>query len=152
MYNDLYAAQVEDPDTLVTTQCIQMLEDVKYWTNEKADFWQIDDSCIIQQTTDGYVSVDRKYGNELFTLKTSPSNGRARLQSSFIYVTASLGAEAHLFVKSKDRRIHHSEKVLLSPFTQHFKCISSSLSLQAFTVRNAGHAAGFDETDSLRIY
>ena len=68
--------------------------------------------CIIQQAFDGFVSVERKYGNELFTLKTSPSNGKARLQSSFIYVTASEGNESHLFVKSKDRRIHHSSKVI----------------------------------------
>ena len=67
--------------------------------------------CIIQQAFDGYVTVERKYGSELFTMKTSPSNGKARLQSSFIYITASEGPESHLFVKSKDRRIHHSEKV-----------------------------------------
>ena len=71
--------------------------------------------CIIQQAFDGYVTVERKYGSELFTMKTSPSNGKARLQSSFIYITASEGPESHLFVKSKDRRIHHSEKVCNSP-------------------------------------
>lgn len=91
----------------------QMLENIEYWNTEKANFWQIDDTCIIQQTSDGFVSVERKYGNELFTLKTSPNNGKARLQSSFVYVTASLGAEAHLFVKSKDRRIHYSDKVMM---------------------------------------
>ena len=56
-------------------------------------------------------SVERKLGQELFTMKTSPSNGKARLQSSFLYVTASLGEDSHLFVKSNDRRIHHSRKV-----------------------------------------
>lgn len=110
-----------------------ILENVEYWHTEKAHFWSIDEGgCIIQQAFDGYVTVERKYGSELFTMKTSPSNGKARLQSSFIYITASEGPESHLFVKSKDRRIHHSEK--------------------AFTVRNAGHSAGFDETGSLRIY
>lgn len=111
----------------------EILNNVSYWHTEKAHFWQINEGgIIIQQAFDGFVSVERKYGNELFTLKTSPSNGKARLQSSFIYVTASEGNESHLFVKSKDRRIHHSSK--------------------AFTVRNAGHSAGFDETGSLRIY
>ena len=56
-------------------------------------------------------SVERRLGQELFTMKTSPSNGKARLQSSFLYVTASLGEESHLFIKSNDRRIHHSRKV-----------------------------------------
>ena len=75
-------------------------------------------SIIIVSNLDDYLhdlgvpfSVERKYGNELFSIKTSPTNGKARLESSFIYVTASYGSEAHLFVKSKDRRIHHGDKV-----------------------------------------
>ena len=65
-------------------------------------------------------SVERRLGQELFTMKTSPSNGKARLQSSFLYVTASLGEESHLFIKSNDRRIHHSRKVNLSQCSQIF--------------------------------
>ena len=56
------------------------------------------------------VMVD-KYKSAYVIYEWSPSNGKARLQSSFIYITASEGPESHLFVKSKDRRIHHSEKV-----------------------------------------
>ena len=56
-------------------------------------------------------SVERKYGNELFTLKTSPSNGKTRMSSSFLYTTASIGPDSHLFVKSNNKRIHSSENV-----------------------------------------
>ena len=101
-----------DAPLLAHERSSQTLENVNYWQTEKAHFWQIDEGgCIIQQSFDGYVSVERKYGSELFTLKTSPGNGKARLQSSFIYITASEGSESHLFVKTKDRRIHHSAKV-----------------------------------------
>eukprot|EP00093_Oithona_nana_P004754 04754.XXX_37581_39558_1 [CDS] Oithona nana genome sequencing. len=112
---------------------MQILETVEHWqTKDKTNVWRIDDSCIIQQTDDGYVSVERKYGNELFTLKTSPSNGKTRMSSSFLYTTASIGPDSHLFVKSNNKRIHSSEN--------------------GFVVRNSGHSAGFDETDKLRIY
>ena len=76
-------------------------------------------------------SVERRLGTEQFILKTSPANGKAKLQSSFMYLTASLGNEAHLFVKSHERRLHYSN---------------------AFVVRNGGHSAGFDETGMLRIW
>jgi len=129
---EMYKAGGLNKNLSAVDRSIRMLNEVDYWQSEGADFWRIDDKCIIQQTFDGYVSVERKHGNELFSLKTSPGNGKARLQSSFIYVTASTGNEAHLFVKSKDRRIHHSTK--------------------AFVVRNAGHSAGFDEKGELRIF
>ena len=77
-------------------------------------------------------SVERKIGDEVFVLKSSPNNGKVRLQSSFFYVTASEGEDAHLFIKSNDRRIHHDGGV--------------------FAVRNAGHSAGFDEQGKLKIW
>jgi hypothetical protein len=77
-------------------------------------------------------SVDRKIGKEAFALKSSPNNGRARMQSSFFYATASLGDEAHLFVKSNERRIYHDGGV--------------------FNVRNVGHSAGFDGRGNLKIW
>ena len=50
------------------------------------------------------------------------------LQSSFLYLTASIGEEAHVFIKSNDRRIHYNGT--------------------AFVVRNAGHSAGRRSIDS----
>ena len=47
---------------------------------------------------------------------------------------ASLGEESHLFLRAGDRRLHYSGQ--------------SSV----FTVRNAGHSAGFDEAGVLRIF
>ena len=35
---------------------MQMLENVEHWqTKDKTHVWRIDDSCLIQQTDDGYV-------------------------------------------------------------------------------------------------
>ncbi len=88
--------------------------------------------CIFLGFSYLFFSVERKHGCELFTLKTSPSNGKARMQSSFLYLTASMGEESHIFVKSNDRRLHYNG--------------------HAFVVRNAGHSAGFDESGMLRIW
>ena len=53
---------------------------------------------------------------------------------SLLQVTASLGGESHLFLRSKDRRLHYNG------------------ASGVFTVRNAGHSAGFDEDGELRIF
>ena len=76
--------------------------------------------------------VERLYGDEKFVMKLSPGNGKLRFQSSFVYITASVGEEAHLFVKSNERRIHYNGK--------------------SFVVSNAGHSAGFDEKGLLKIW
>ena len=49
-------------------------------------------------------------------------------------VTASLGDESHMFLRSKDRRLHYNGNT------------------GVFIVRNAGHSAGFDEDGELRIF
>ena len=124
MSADSYATTIE--------KSIRDLEQADYWrTDQDLDCWLIN-NVSIKQTPDGLVSVERKHGNEHFVLKTSPGNGKVRLQSSFLYLTASMGDEAHIFVKSNDRRIHYNGT--------------------AFVVRNAGHSAGFDETGLLRIW
>jgi len=114
-------------------KCVRDLEAAEYWrtSDNELDCWMIN-NISVKQTTDGLVTVERKHGNEVFNLRTSPSNGKVRLQSSFIYLTASMGDEAHIFVKSNDRRIHYNGA--------------------AFVARNAGHSAGFDETGLLRIW
>ena len=57
-----------------------------------------------------------------------------KLNSPFVQMTASLGTESHLFLRSMDRRLHYSGET------------------KVFTVRNAGHSAGFDEEGILRIF
>ncbi len=65
-------------------------------------------------------------------MRTSPSNGKVKLQTPVMYATASVGDDCHLFVKSSDRRIHYNGMI--------------------FAVRNAGHSAGFDEAGMLKIW
>jgi hypothetical protein len=113
-------------------RCTTLLQGAEYWKSEdNLDCWLIND-IEIRQTSDGLVTVERRHGSENFVLKTSPSNGKVRLQSSFLYLTASLGMESHIFVRSNDRRLHYNGNT--------------------FVVRNAGHAAGFDERGLLRIW
>ncbi len=59
-------------------------------------------------------------------------NCQTYFQSSFVYITASVGPEAHIFVKSGERRLHHNGDI--------------------FVVRNAGHSAGFDERGDVKIW
>ena len=76
------------------------------------------------------------------------------MSSSFMYATASIGPDAHLFVKSNNRRIHSSENVrlIVRDFLTSLWLIDFYFNFQGFVVRNSGHSAGFDETDKLRIY
>lgn len=146
-FHDLYASNIADSVFIKSCEeyhysgnplssvekSIHDLEQAGYWRTDDTDLdcW-VFDNVKIMQTPDGLVSVERRHGEEIFKLRTSPSNGKALLQSSFMYLTASMGEESHLFVKSNDRRIHYNGK--------------------AFVVRNAGHSAGFDEEGRLRIW
>ena len=49
-------------------------------------------------------------------------------------MTASLGMESHLLLRSRERRLYYSGET------------------KVFTVRNARPSAGFDEEGSLRIF
>ena len=143
MFHDLYATQIAD--TLFMESCqregqavttsIQQLDKARYWrTQGNVDCWVIG-PVFIQQTEDGLVIVVREtQQGDKFTIKTSPSNGKVKVDSWFVQMTASLGMESHLFLRSKDRRLHYSGET------------------KVFTVRNAGHSAGFDEEGSLRIF
>lgn len=112
---------------------VLLLDNTEYWrTDSGLDCWQIGEVSV-QQTRDGLVIVERMGGSQKFLLKTSPGNGKARLESSFAHVTASLGEESHLFIKSDDRRLHYNGQTNM------------------FIVRYAGNAAGFDESGMLRL-
>jgi len=143
MFHDLFATQIAD--TLFMESCqreregvttsIRQLDKAKYWrTADNIDCWVIG-PVFIQQTEDGLVIVEKEtQQGDRFLLKSSPSNGKIKLDSRFVQMTASLGAESHLFLRSRDRRLHYSGET------------------KVFTVRNAGHSAGFDEEGSLRIF
>jgi len=145
MFHDLYATNIVD--TLFGESCpkedseaavqesIRTLDEAQYWRTEAGvDSWIFKD-VFIQQTMDGLVIVERRLeGGGFVSIKASPSNGKIRLNSDFVQVTASLGEESHLFLRSKDRRLHYNG------------------GSGVFTVRNAGHSAGFDEGGELRIF
>ena len=96
------------------------------------DCWLIN-GISIKQTKDGLVILERQNGLETFAFKTSPSNGKVKLKSSFVHATASLGEESHMFEKSGNHRLHYYGQTNM------------------FDVRNAGNAAGFDENGMLRL-
>ena len=88
----------------------------------------------MRQTRDGLVTVKRQQGEDQILIKSSPNNGKVRFDSRMVQVTASLGQESHMFLRSGDRRLHY--------------CGQSTV----FTVRNAGHSAGFGEPGALKIF
>ena len=110
------------------------LERAFYWqTKSLMDCW-IFNNIFVQQTVDGLVImfVERTLEDRArISIKASPSSGKMRLDTSF--VTTSLGDESHMFLSSKDRRLHHNGNN------------------SVFMVRNVGRSAGFDEEGELRI-
>ncbi|XP_050073120.1 uncharacterized protein LOC126561215 [Anopheles maculipalpis] len=84
----------------------------------------------ITQGGDGLVKIYRS--NNRCSIRTSPTNGCATVTTNSIHCTASLGTSSHLFVRREERRMHFDGAT--------------------FIVRNAGHSAGFDELDRLRVY
>ena len=72
------------------------------------------------------------FSREQFTLKSSPGNGKAFFRSSFFYATASVGAQEHVYVRCRERRLH---------FDGH-----------SFVVRNRRQSGGFDEEGKLRLW
>ncbi|GAB0090624.1 uncharacterized protein DMENIID0001_053660 [Sergentomyia squamirostris] len=84
----------------------------------------------ISQTPDGLVRVTRSHNKNL--IRTSPGNGSATLTTNFMHCTASLGQTSHLFVRRGELRMHFDGS--------------------QFVVRNAGHSAGFNEDNLLKVY
>ncbi|XP_043493296.1 uncharacterized protein LOC122518422 [Polistes fuscatus] len=102
----------------------------QYWiTDEGIENWIIN-NVRISQTPDGLVRIGRN--SNKYQLRTSPSNGTASLTTPFLHCTASLGQTSHLFVRRGERRMHYDGT--------------------SFIVRNAGHSAGFDDNDQLKVY
>lgn len=144
MFHDLYASHVVN--TLFSEVAklsnwesgsvlgVEMLESAQYWRdNRGCDKWRLGD-VEVSQTKDGLVTVQRMVDGEPLMVRVSPNNGKVRFDSRALQVTASLGEEAHLFLRARDRRLHYSGQSTV------------------FTVRNGGQSAGFDEEGGLRIF
>ena len=143
MFHDLHATEIADTlfkDSLgrqvdgVTTS-IRQLDTARYWrTRENVDCWIIG-QIFIQQMEDGLVVIEKntEKGNKIIA-RSSPSNGKVKVDSDFVHMTASLGPESHMFIRSLNRRLHYSGETMV------------------FTARNAGHSAGFDNEGNLRIF
>ncbi|KAK0175631.1 hypothetical protein PV327_009367 [Microctonus hyperodae] len=102
----------------------------QYWsTDEGVENWIIN-NVRVSQTQDGLVRIARN--SNKYQLRTSPSNGTASLTTPFLHCTASLGQTSHLFVRRGERRMHYDGT--------------------SFIVRNAGHSAGFDDNNQLKVY
>ncbi|EZA54702.1 hypothetical protein DMN91_007330 [Ooceraea biroi] len=106
------------------------LSTAQYWqTEEGVENWVIN-NVRVSQTPDGLVRIARN--SNKYQMRTSPSNGTASLTTPFLHCTASLGQTSHLFVRRGERRMHYDGT--------------------SFIVRNAGHSAGFDDNNQLKVY
>ncbi|XP_013147274.1 PREDICTED: uncharacterized protein LOC106110108 [Papilio polytes] len=111
-------------------KALSLLQAMQYWlTDDGIDNWIIN-NVRVSQTADGLVRIHRC--SHKYQLRTSPSNGSASITSPFVHCTASLGQTQHLFVRRGERRMHFDGN--------------------SFIVRNAGHSAGFDDKNQLKVY
>lgn len=111
-------------------EAITLVQESSFWLNEDSSETFNINGFRITQTVDGLVRVTR--ANNKCIIRTSPTNGSATLTTPFIHSTASLGQTSHLFVRCGEKRMHFDGT--------------------SFVVRNAGHSAGFDEINRLRVY
>ncbi|XP_026467641.1 uncharacterized protein LOC113371217 [Ctenocephalides felis] len=111
-------------------EALGLLQASQYWyTDDGIDNYVIN-NVRISQTPDGLVRIARNSNKCM--IRTSPANGSATLTTPFMHCTASMGHTSHLFVRRGERRMHFDGT--------------------SFIVRNAGHSAGFDEKNMLKVY
>ncbi|KAG8225056.1 hypothetical protein J437_LFUL000034 [Ladona fulva] len=106
------------------------LQDSHYWLSENGVQNWVVCNVRISLTPDGLVRVARN--SNKYLLKLSESSGNASLTTPYLHCTASMGKTSHLFVRRGERRMHFDGSI--------------------FIVRNAGHSAGFDEKNQLKVY
>lgn len=111
---------------LFVQEAVATLQKATYWITETGvENWRIKDIFITQ--SGDVINVYRK--DNKYQLKITGDSTTAMLSTPFIHCTAS--AE-HMFVRRGDRRMHFDGA--------------------NFIVRNAGHSAGFDEYNELKIF
>ncbi|XP_046388012.1 uncharacterized protein LOC124157381 isoform X2 [Ischnura elegans] len=106
------------------------LQDSHYWISEDGIQNWVACNVRISLTPDGLVRVARN--SNKYQLKVSETSGTASLTTPYLHCTASLGKTSHLFVRRGERRMHYDGAT--------------------FIVRNAGHSAGFDDKNQLKVY
>uniref|UniRef100_A0A1B6MG25 Uncharacterized protein n=1 Tax=Graphocephala atropunctata TaxID=36148 RepID=A0A1B6MG25_9HEMI len=111
-------------------EAMHLLQNAQYFMDEKKVQNWIINNVRISQTPDGLLRIARN--SNKYQLRTSPSNGSATITTPFVHTTASLGQTSHLFVRRGERRMHYDGS--------------------SFIVRNAGHSAGFDDKNMLKVY
>ncbi|XP_059612731.1 uncharacterized protein LOC132259195 [Phlebotomus argentipes] len=111
-------------------EALQVLKAASWWTNEDGNDTFDVNGFRITQTADGLVRMTRTNTKSL--IRTSPGNGSATLTTNFMHCTASLGQTSHLFIRRGELRMHFDGS--------------------QFVVRNAGHSAGFDDNNLLKVY
>ncbi|BES92068.1 Hypothetical protein NTJ_04876 [Nesidiocoris tenuis] len=112
------------------SEAIEAIQAAQYWvTDDGIENWIVN-NVRISQAPDGLVRVARN--SNKYHLRTSAANGTATLTTPFLHCTASMGSTSHLFVRRGERRMHYDGS--------------------SFIVRNAGHSAGFDEKNQLKVF
>ena len=93
------------------------------------------------------------YRGDILAVRTSPTNGRIKVTSEFLFATASRGEEGrggaclHQVAGKSDNKWH-----LLKLSRSGSRRIHYSAADTGFTVRQGGKAGGFDCDGFLRIY
>ncbi|KAL1123350.1 hypothetical protein AAG570_002435, partial [Ranatra chinensis] len=113
-----------------SAEALSLLQTTHYWISEDGIENWIINNVRISQAPDGLVRIARN--NNKFNMRTSPTNGSTSMTTPFIHCTASMGPTSHLFVRRGERRMHFDGT--------------------SFIVRNAGHSAGFDERNQLKVF
>ncbi|GFG35339.1 hypothetical protein Cfor_10327 [Coptotermes formosanus] len=111
-------------------EAISILQGSRFWITEKGTENFVINNVLVSQTCDGLVRIGRKRNK--YQVRTGPLSGKAAVSTPFIHCTASMGPTPHLFVRRGERRMHYDGT--------------------NFVLRNAGHSAGFDENNRLRVY
>jgi len=144
VFHDLGASDIVDSlwEEEVWSRCMftsgiregkEMLEGIRRWRSGAMDCWEVA-GIRVEQGEDGLVRVERLNRGDTLMVRTSPTNGRIKVTSEFLFATASRGDEGHVYIRSGSRRIHYS-------------AVDT-----AFTVRQEGKSGGFDGDGFLRIY
>ncbi|XP_075168962.1 wurstfest [Haematobia irritans] len=111
-------------------EALDIIQNSTYSCNEDGTETYEINGFRISQTADGLAKVTRS--NNKCLIRTSPGNGSTTLTTVGIHCTASMGNTSHLFVRRNEKRMHFDGS--------------------CFIVRNAGHSAGFNESNLLIVY
>jgi hypothetical protein len=105
MFHDLHAGPLvdvlfEECVSGAVPACLALLEALAYWQEDRWLHCWAASGIRVLQAADGLVQVERQGGHGgPVQLRASPANGRLRVATEFLQATASLGEEAHVFLR-----------------------------------------------------